>query len=111
MANGNVFNPSSVSVDGVSIDPAGEGSASVTRGETTGEVTIPAGQRYVRIRVAGFVQDNDTESDATINGSTWSVGSVEEFHAGYDRQNNEELLLPEFTINGNGGRVFYSYYS
>jgi len=112
MAYGSIIQPATVDTSGltVSTEAATAGSASITAGETTGTASIPAGSRYVKIRVAGFVQTGDQEVDATINSTTWSVGRVAEFRAGFDRQNNEELLLPAFSINGNGGRVFYEYY-
>ncbi len=93
----------------VSLTPPESENQEVTRNETIGEVTIPAGALWVRIRVAGAIQDGDNEADATINGTTWSVGSVEEFHAQFDRVNNKYKPLPAFEINGNGGRVFYAY--
>lgn len=92
-----------------SVSNATQGNLTITTQESTGEVTIPAGAYWVKIRAAGYVQDGDENADATVAGATWSVGREETWESFYDRENNILYLLPSIIINGNGGRVFVTY--
>jgi hypothetical protein len=103
--------PATLSVEEVTVEitPPTESSLSITTIETTGAISVPAGARWAQIRNAGFVQDGDDEANATIQGQSWSPGREERWEAFLDQANNELLLLPAITGNGNGSRVFITY--
>ena len=63
----------------VDIAPPTEETANITEFETTGVFSIPAGQRFVEIYVAGLVVAGDTEGPATINSQTFNVGDTFKF--------------------------------
>jgi hypothetical protein len=77
--------------------------------ETVGSFSIPANCYWIKIRNAGFVQDGDLETQATVAGVSWSVGHYEELTSIWDQINNVYKLLPAITGNGNGSRVFIAY--
>lgn len=101
--------PASIGDVTVDIEAPTEGALAITTSETTGAFSISAGARWVQIRNAGFVQDGDAEADATIQGQSWSPGREERWEAVLDQANNELLLLPAITGNGNGARLFITY--
>lgn len=91
-------------------DPTGSSTTPVT-GSTNGAFTIPAGALRVTITVGGAVRDEDNQVNATVLGQTWDVGRSETFEAVYDRTTNSYKKLGAIAIDGNGGRVFYTYYT
>ena len=93
----------------VDITPPVAGTLVVTTLETTGAFAIPAGCLWVNIRNAGFVQDGDLEEEATVDGSSWSVGREEKFEAFLDQVLGVYKRLPAIAGNGNGSRVFIAY--
>lgn len=99
-------NLSGVTVD---ITPPVAGTLNITTLETTGAFAIPAGCLWVKIRNAGFVQDGDLEEEATVAGSSWSVGREEVLTAFLDEVLSVYKRLPAIAGNGNGSRVFIAY--
>lgn len=77
--------------------------------ETTGAFTIPEGQRFIEIYVAGMVIPGDQEVAATIDGETFNVGDTYRFTA--LAQIDKVFLSPAIAGNGNGGRLFIKYWS
>lgn len=83
--------------------------ATITTGESTGVVAIPAGALWVEIANAGAVQAGDLPNNATIQGGSWSPGRKERWVAEWNVNLGEYNYLPGISINGNGARVFYTY--
>lgn len=94
----------------VSID-ANAAEGTVTTSETTGAATIPAGALWVEITAAGAVAPGDGVGPATVQGTSWYAGRKERWEAEWDVAAGNYISLPEITINGNGSRVFYTYFS
>lgn len=82
---------------------------SIVTGETTGNVTIPAGALWANIKNAGAVSPGDLPNAGTVNSGTWSIGREEKFNAVWNTALNEFNYLPEIEIEANGARFFYSY--
>lgn len=76
--------------------------------ETLTAFTIPAGQRYVRIYVAGAVVPGDGEGPAVIDGETVNTGFLYEFKP--NPQTNEYFTTTEITGNAQGTRVHVLYW-
>jgi len=92
-------------------DPTDE-TATLTKGNTTGSVTIPAGALKVMIYPFGFFSSGDDgEAITTIDGENWPNGVPYEVEAILNPNTQEYKRLPAITLNGNGGRVFYQYTS
>ena len=77
----------------------------------TGVVAIPAGALWVKIKNAGAVIAGDLPNAATIEGGIWYPGREETWNAVWNTNTNDYIKLPEINIDGNGARVFYSYFS
>lgn len=82
----------------------------ITTNSTIGAVTIPAGALWVEIANAGMVRAGDQAVRATIQGADWDLGRKERWNAVWDVNAQDFIKLPEITINGNGARVFYTYF-
>jgi len=95
----------------VELTPPTPGTGTVTQLETTSSFSIPAGQRYVEIYVAGAVQSGDLEVNATIQGQSISIGNTYKYTQTLDAVNNVLELSPAITGNGNGTRLFIKYWS
>lgn len=93
----------------VEVTPPVAGTLAITTSETTGAFAIPAGCLWVKIRNAGFVQDGDLEEEATVAGSSWSVGREEVLTAFLDEVLGVYKRLPAIAGNGNGSRVLIAY--
>ncbi|HMN89083.1 MAG TPA: hypothetical protein PKD70_06270 [Saprospiraceae bacterium] len=105
--------PSALTLSGVTVEitPPDAGTATVTQIETTGAFSIPAGQRFVDIYIAGAVQPGDLETNATIQGQSLSVGNRYQYEQTLDAVNNILELSPAITGDGNGGRLFIKFWS
>lgn len=94
----------------VSVSDPTAGTATLSEGNTTGSVTIPAGALEVMIYPFGFfTSGDDGEAIATINGQNWPNGVPYEVKAVLNPNTQEYKRLPAITIDGNGARVFYRY--
>lgn len=93
----------------VDVTPPAAGTLAITTQETTGAFAIPAGCLWAKVRNAGFVQDGDLETEATVAGQSWSVGREEIFTAFLDEVNQVYLRLPAIAGDGNGSRIFIAY--
>lgn len=94
----------------VDITPPTEETAVDNSNSTNARVTIPAGQRYVKIYNAGAIFPGDIEEDMTVNGTDYPVGFTLYFNQIYKEDEQKVLTSPEYEIDGNGSRVFYEYY-
>ena len=103
--------PANFSASGITVEiaPPVEETASIVVTEETAAFTIPAGQRFVEIYVAGLVVDGDTEGPATIMGETLNVGDTYKFVS--ESQIDKVFLSPAVTGDGNGARLFIKYWS
>lgn len=111
MANINNSSGGSVSGSVTAEISATTSNGTVVTGDTTGVVAIPAGALWVRVKCAGVVVSGDTVGPATIEGATWYPGREELWAAVWNTNNNDYIKLPEINIDGNGARVYYSYFS
>lgn len=82
----------------------------ITTESTTGAVVIPAGCLWVEISNAGAVRAGDVPARATVAGAEWDLGRKERWNAVWDSNAQDYIKLPQISINGNGARVFYTYF-
>lgn len=95
----------------VSVTPPGESAGTVTTIETTGSFSVPAGAYWIEIKNAGIVQPGDQPNAATVQGASWSVGRIERWEAFLDSAGSTLYTLPAVTGNGNGARMYITYFS
>lgn len=78
----------------------------VQRIEQTGNFTIPAGARLVKIENAGEI-GGGLLAVATVNGQNFDVNANPiEFETSTDESAKEVLLSPEYVIRTNGAMIF-----
>lgn len=94
----------------VEIDASGV-TGTITTGETTGAETIPAGALWAELTAAGAVAPGDGVGPAVVDGTDWYAGRKERWDAKWDVAAGNYIRLPEISINGNGSRFFYTYFS
>lgn len=90
---------------------AATANGTVTTLDGTGAIVVPAGALWCRIKAAGAVVMGDSIGPADVDGTDWYAGREELWEAIWNTNTNSFITLPEINIDGQGSRVFVTYFS